>query len=80
MPAGTPLIVHFLLVVPMIMLFAAFSWHFIEKPILKMRKKFSFVAQVRLSKQEVAETAPATHCGCPADRRRCRRGGNAPRP
>ncbi len=61
MPAGTPLIVHFLLEVPMIKLFAAFSWHFIEKPILKMRKKFSFVARVRLSEEAVAETAPATH-------------------
>lgn len=28
-------------------LFAAFSWHFIEKPILGLRKKFSFVAKVR---------------------------------
>jgi peptidoglycan/LPS O-acetylase OafA/YrhL len=28
-------------------LFAAFSWHVIEKPILSLRKKFSFVARVR---------------------------------
>lgn len=28
-------------------LFAAFSWHMIEKPILGLRKKFSFVARVR---------------------------------
>ncbi len=31
--------------VPPVALFAAFSWNFIEKPILKMRKKFSFVAK-----------------------------------
>lgn len=59
MPKDTPLIVHFLLVVPMITLFAAFSWHFIEKPILRMRKKFSFVARVRLSEDEVTHAAPS---------------------
>ena len=35
-----------------IMLFAAFSWHFIERPILQMRKKFSFVARQRLAETE----------------------------
>ncbi len=44
----TLLIVQFLVVIPFITLFAAFSWHFIERPILKLRKKFSFVAKVRL--------------------------------
>ena len=33
--------------------FAAFSWHVIEKPVLRLRKKFSFVARQRL-----AEAAP----------------------
>jgi peptidoglycan/LPS O-acetylase OafA/YrhL len=35
--------------IPTVSLFAAFSWHCIEKPILKMRKKFSFIAKIRLS-------------------------------
>lgn len=34
--------------IPAITLLAMFSWHFIEKPILRMRKKFSFVARERL--------------------------------
>lgn len=38
-----------LMSVPAIVLFAAFSWHFIEEPILALRKKFSFVARQRLS-------------------------------
>ncbi|MFN3261910.1 MAG: acyltransferase family protein [Pikeienuella sp.] len=37
--------------------FAAFSWHFVEKPILAQRRRFSFVARVRLD-DEAAETAP----------------------
>ena len=36
---------------------ATFSWHFIEKPILGLRKKFSFVAQIR--GVDAAGTAPA---------------------
>ncbi|WP_409193023.1 acyltransferase family protein [Bradyrhizobium sp. RDM4] len=32
---------------PAVALLAAFSWHLIEKPILGLRKKFSFVARVR---------------------------------
>jgi peptidoglycan/LPS O-acetylase OafA/YrhL len=39
---------HFILALPLITLFSAFSWHYIEKPILTLRKKFSFVARVRL--------------------------------
>jgi hypothetical protein len=35
--------------VPAIVLFAMFSWHAIEKPILRVRKKFSFVARQRLA-------------------------------
>ena len=33
--------------VPIVALWAAFSWHVVEKRILALRKKFSFVAQVR---------------------------------
>lgn len=32
---------------PLVALLAAFSWHFIEKRIIALRKKFSFVARVR---------------------------------
>lgn len=39
-------------------LFAAASWHLIERPILQLRKKFSFVARQRL-----AETAGETPLG-----------------
>jgi peptidoglycan/LPS O-acetylase OafA/YrhL len=41
----------------LISLFAAFSWHCIERPILQLRKKFSFVARQRL--EEPADPAPA---------------------
>ncbi len=42
-------------------IFAAFSWHFIEKPILAQRRRFSFVARVRLDDEgaEVASHATA---------------------
>ncbi len=40
-------LVIFLLTVPAITLFAMFSWHCIEKPILRLRKHFSFVAPQR---------------------------------
>lgn len=33
--------------VPFVVLFATASWHLIEKPVLGLRKKFSFVARVR---------------------------------
>jgi peptidoglycan/LPS O-acetylase OafA/YrhL len=39
-------------------LFAAFSWHLIEKRVLKFRKKFSFVARQRLT-NESGDTVPA---------------------
>jgi len=41
----------------MVLVMANLSWHFIEKPILAMRKKFSFVAKVRDLGEESA-TAP----------------------
>lgn len=36
---------HFAISLPIATLIAMGSWHFIEKPILKLRKKFSFTAQ-----------------------------------
>jgi peptidoglycan/LPS O-acetylase OafA/YrhL len=39
-------------------LFAAFSWHLIEKQVLRLRKKFSFVARQRLA-EESEEAIPA---------------------
>jgi peptidoglycan/LPS O-acetylase OafA/YrhL len=38
---------HLLMMVPLMTAVAAFSWHVIEKPILRLRKRFSFVATVR---------------------------------
>ena len=35
------------LAVPAIVCFAALSWHLVERPILKLRRRFSFVARVR---------------------------------
>lgn len=44
--------------------FATFSWHCIEKPILKLRKNFSFVARVeRERKVESDETKPKSAIG-----------------
>jgi peptidoglycan/LPS O-acetylase OafA/YrhL len=34
--------------VPVITGFAAFSWHLIERPILQLRRRFSFVADMRM--------------------------------
>ena len=42
------------LALPAIIIFAAFSWHMIEKPILGLRKRFSFVARVRGLEDETA--------------------------
>jgi peptidoglycan/LPS O-acetylase OafA/YrhL len=55
-PAVTNGWVLTLLAAPLIAVFAAFSWHFIEKPILKLRKNFSFIARRRL--EEPAPAAP----------------------
>lgn len=38
---------QFAMALPVIVGFAIFSWHCIEKPVLAMRKRFSFVARVR---------------------------------
>lgn len=44
---------------PLIILFAAFSWHCIEKPVMRLRKKFSFVARVR----EIEAVEPSATIG-----------------
>ena len=44
--AENPLL-HFSLTVVLLTLFAMFSWTFIERPVLAMRKRFSFVARAR---------------------------------
>jgi peptidoglycan/LPS O-acetylase OafA/YrhL len=47
--------------IPFVFLMASFSWHFIEKPILALRKKFSFVAKTRLEetpKQDSEHSVP----------------------
>ncbi len=57
--------VLFALSFPVIVLFSIFSWHVIEKPVLRLRKQFSFVSRVRLAdeatpaKQDAKITAPA---------------------
>ena len=48
-PAIKNPVLCFLIEMPVIVLFAMFSWHVIESPILKMRKKFSFVARQRIA-------------------------------
>ena len=42
-------LLQFLLAVPAISVFAALSWHCIEKPILRMRRHFSFTSKMRLA-------------------------------
>jgi peptidoglycan/LPS O-acetylase OafA/YrhL len=46
-PNVTSPVAQFGLAVPAIICFAAFSWHLIERPILRQRRRFSFVAKVR---------------------------------
>ena len=47
LPGATNPLTHFAVTVVFLTLFAIFSWTFIEKPILAMRKRFSFVARAR---------------------------------
>ena len=43
---------------PLIILVSMLSWHFVEKPILRQRKKFSFVARQRL--EEIVQDTGST--------------------
>jgi peptidoglycan/LPS O-acetylase OafA/YrhL len=45
---------------PFVFLMASFSWHFIEKPILALRRKFSFVAKTRLEETPLGLMQKAT--------------------
>jgi len=44
-PSVTSPLLHFVISLPLVTLVAMFSWHCIEKPILRLRKKFSFTAR-----------------------------------
>jgi len=44
---GTGIFFAFFVGLPFIFLVAGLSWHFVERPILSLRKKFSFVARIR---------------------------------
>ena len=50
-PGLTSPILHFAISLPIVTLVAMFSWHCIEKPILGLRKKFSFTARKGDEKQ-----------------------------
>ncbi len=47
----------FCLTIPTSTAVAAFSWHLIEKPILGLRRRFSFVAQVKHLGEEAAQVS-----------------------
>ncbi|MGY4473066.1 acyltransferase family protein [Bradyrhizobium sp. USDA 3364] len=49
------LIVQFAVALVLITAFAAFSWHWIEKPVLRLRSRFSFVARTRLASDDAVE-------------------------
>ncbi|MEO5690301.1 MAG: acyltransferase [Burkholderiaceae bacterium] len=53
-------VLQFFIALPLIALFSIFSWHFIEKPILRMRKHFSFISRARLAEDAEANAAPKT--------------------
>jgi len=64
---GAPIL--FLLGLPVVLIVAACSWHFVEKPILGLRKRFSFVARMRqVASQTDLSVAPplAAELGSPA--------------
>jgi peptidoglycan/LPS O-acetylase OafA/YrhL len=46
---------------PVSLLAAMLSWHFVEKPTLRLRKKFSFTA----ARSEVEATKPAREAAAP---------------
>ncbi|MCJ2087253.1 acyltransferase [Methylobacterium sp. E-005] len=51
-----------ILALPCIVLFAIFSWHLIERPILNLRRRFSFIASHRLQ-NELPPSADAAAAG-----------------
>lgn len=59
LPGVTSLWVHLALALPLVFAFAVFSWHFIERPILDQRRRFSFVARVRLDEDATAAATRA---------------------
>ncbi len=48
-----------------IILFAAISWHFVERPILQFRRKFSFVARQRLAESGADPKLTGAACDQP---------------
>lgn len=54
-------ILTFIGTMALVLLVANLSWHFVEKPILGLRRKFSFVARVR----ELAPVAPGDEAATP---------------
>jgi peptidoglycan/LPS O-acetylase OafA/YrhL len=44
LPRGTSFVLHFAISIVLTAFCAAFSWHIIEKPLLRLRRRFSFVA------------------------------------
>ncbi len=46
--------VLFAVSLPLVVLFSIFSWHCIEKPVLRLRRRFSFMSTVRLSEARAA--------------------------
>ncbi|MBF2715530.1 acyltransferase family protein [Agrobacterium vitis] len=51
---------HFAISLPIATVIAMGSWHFIEKPILRLRKKFSFTAQKGEEKEVLPQAAAVT--------------------
>ena len=54
------LVVQFAVALVLITAFAAFSWHWIEKPVLKLRRHFSFLARKRLEPEDMVEMLDGT--------------------
>lgn len=59
----------FLLSVPTCTAVAALSWHVVEKPVLRLRKRFSFVARVRGVDAPAGEADSTPHAGAAAELR-----------
>ena len=52
---AAPPIIQFLVAMPIIIAVAICSWHLVEKPIVRLRRRFSFVARLRLAEVPVAD-------------------------